>query len=148
MLFGFDIIKNALKAPTRQIVDNSGEQGDVVVAELIEEENKVPSSGEIRYDGVEVDENQIITKPGKIIFIPEEIHQISKDSTLKLVESGTSVVAGTEVVKDIRTHIDGIVEIKEYNNIIQEVIVRPGTVIKVDNVNTLKIEDGEIIEKA
>jgi len=33
---GFDIISGALKAPTRQIVDNSGGEGDVVVARLME----------------------------------------------------------------------------------------------------------------
>jgi len=33
---GFDIVINALKAPTTQIVENSGEQGDVVVAKLLE----------------------------------------------------------------------------------------------------------------
>jgi chaperonin GroEL len=33
---GFDIVINALKSPTVQIVDNSGDQGDVVVAQLLE----------------------------------------------------------------------------------------------------------------
>jgi len=33
---GFDIVINALQAPTTQIVENSGEQGDVVVAKLLE----------------------------------------------------------------------------------------------------------------
>ncbi len=33
---GFDIVINALKSPTAQIVDNSGDQGDVVVARLLE----------------------------------------------------------------------------------------------------------------
>ena len=33
---GFDIIVQALKAPTTQIVNNCGEQGDVVVAQLLE----------------------------------------------------------------------------------------------------------------
>jgi chaperonin GroEL len=33
---GFDIVTKALKAPTNQIVDNCGEQGDVVVAQLLE----------------------------------------------------------------------------------------------------------------
>ena len=33
---GFDIVINALKAPTTQIVDNCGEQGDVIVAQLLE----------------------------------------------------------------------------------------------------------------
>ena len=37
---GFDIVANALKIPTTQIADNSGEQGDVVVAELMEKLKK------------------------------------------------------------------------------------------------------------
>ncbi|RKY06975.1 MAG: molecular chaperone GroEL, partial [Planctomycetota bacterium] len=41
---GFDITCNALKAPTRQIVDNGGEEGDVVVAQLLEK------SGNTGYD--------------------------------------------------------------------------------------------------
>ena len=96
------------------------------------------SSGEIRYDGVEVDENHIITNPGKVIFIPEEIHQVSKDSLLKMVESGTFVTAGTEIVKDVRAHIDGIVEIKEFNDIIHEVVIRPGELHKIDNASDFK----------
>ena len=32
----FDIVASALKAPTTQIVDNGGEQGDVVVAQLLD----------------------------------------------------------------------------------------------------------------
>ena len=44
---GFDIIGNALKAPTTQIVDNSGDQGNVVVAELLE---KLVKDGSTGYD--------------------------------------------------------------------------------------------------
>ncbi len=33
---GFDIVKDALRAPTMQIAENSGEQGDVIVAKLLE----------------------------------------------------------------------------------------------------------------
>jgi len=42
---GFDIISNALKAPTRQIVDNSGDQGDVVVTQLLEKLEKEDNVG-------------------------------------------------------------------------------------------------------
>ena len=38
---GFDIICNALKAPTRQIVDNGGGQGEVVVAQLLEKQDNI-----------------------------------------------------------------------------------------------------------
>jgi len=41
---GFDIVANALKAPTRQIVENTGGQGDVVVAQLLEK------TGNMGYD--------------------------------------------------------------------------------------------------
>ncbi len=44
---GFDIVSNALKAPTAQIVDNSGDQGDVVVAQLLE---KLQKQNNIGYD--------------------------------------------------------------------------------------------------
>ncbi|MCK4294235.1 MAG: chaperonin GroEL [Planctomycetes bacterium] len=44
---GFDIVTNALKAPTMQIVDNSGEPGDVVVAQLLE---KLAKKKNIGYD--------------------------------------------------------------------------------------------------
>jgi chaperonin GroEL len=40
---GFDIIAAALQSPARQIVDNAGEDGEVVVAEILE--NKNPSFG-------------------------------------------------------------------------------------------------------
>jgi chaperonin GroEL len=36
---GFDILAEALKAPTRQIADNAGEDGEVVVARILENKN-------------------------------------------------------------------------------------------------------------
>ncbi len=38
---GFDILCEALKTPTRQIVDNSGKHGDVIVAQLMEEKDSI-----------------------------------------------------------------------------------------------------------
>ena len=38
---GVDIVAEALKAPTRQIVNNTGEDGEVVVAEILERGNNV-----------------------------------------------------------------------------------------------------------
>jgi chaperonin GroEL len=36
---GFDIVAEALRSPTQQIVDNAGEDGEVVVAEILENKN-------------------------------------------------------------------------------------------------------------
>ena len=134
--------KYIVKAPVDTTVENG-----MIIAELIDDECAVTSSGEIRYVDVEVDENQIITKPGTVVFIPEEVHQISKDATLKMVENGTFVTAGTEIVKDVYCHIDGIVEFKEYNDIIHEITVRPGQVHTLSSVSELKVDEGEVVKK-
>jgi len=44
---GFDIVSKALKLPTMQIANNSGDQGDVIVAQLLE---KLQKSKNIGYD--------------------------------------------------------------------------------------------------
>jgi chaperonin GroEL len=44
---GFDIVRDALKTPTGQIADNSGDQGDVIVAQLLE---KLEKDENIGYD--------------------------------------------------------------------------------------------------
>ncbi len=126
-------------------IDTTVENG-MIIAELIDDECSVSSSGEIKYVDVEVDENQIVTKPGSIVFIPEEVHQINKDSSLKMVENGTFVTAGTEVVKDVYTHIDGIVEFKEFNDIVHEITVRPGEVHTLQSISELKVEEGAVVE--
>ena len=134
--------KYIVKAPVDTTVENG-----MIIAELVDDECSVSSSGEIRYVDVEVDENQIITKPGKVVFIPEEIHQINKDSTLKMVENGTTVTAGTEIVKDVYCHIDGVVEFKEYNDVIHEITVRPGEVHTLSSISELKVDEGEVVKK-
>ena len=134
--------KYIVKAPVDTPVENG-----MIIAELLDDECAVTSSGEIKYVDVEVDENQIITKPGSVVFIPEEIHQISKDSSLKMVENGTLVTAGTEIVKDVYCHIDGIVEFKEYNDVIHEITIRPGEIYTLPNVGALKVDEGEVVKK-
>jgi len=133
--------KYIIKSPADIVVENG-----MIIAELLDEENTVTTSGEIRYDGIEVDENQIITNPGKVIFIPEEVQQVNKDANLKMVDNGTYVKAGTEIVKDIYAHIDGIVEFKEFNDVIHEIIIRPGEMFTIDSLNDLYVDEGEVID--
>jgi DNA-directed RNA polymerase subunit beta' len=132
-----------IKAPQGTTVENGS-----IIAELVDDSVSVPTSGEIRYEGVEVDEQQIVTKAGKVLFIPEEIHQVSKDISLKApgLDSGMFVKAGTELVNGIYARIDGVVNFVEENDIIHEVIVRPGELYRVDEVKDLQVDDGTIIE--
>jgi DNA-directed RNA polymerase subunit beta' len=132
-----------IKAPQGTTVENGS-----ILAELVDDSCYVPTSGEIRYHDVEVDEQQILTKPGIVYFIPEEIHQVSKDISLKSpgIESGMFVKAGTELVAGIHARIDGVVNFVEENDIIHEVIVRPGHLHRVNDIATIKVDDGTIVE--
>ncbi|MBK8190797.1 MAG: DNA-directed RNA polymerase subunit beta'' [Vampirovibrionales bacterium] len=132
-----------IKAPDRTTVENGS-----IVAELIDDTLSTTTSGEIRYEDLEVDEQRIITKPGKVYFIPEEVHQVSKDISLKIpgVESGQFVQAGTEVVKGVVTRTAGILELVEENDIVREVIVRPGELFEVSDVTTLNVDDGAVVD--
>ena len=134
--------KYIVKAPVDTTVENG-----MIIAELVDDECSVSSSGEIKYVDIEVDDNQIVTNPGHIVFVPEEVHQVNKDSSLKMVDNGTFVTAGTEVVKDVYCHIDGIVEFKEFNDVVHEVTIRPGEVHTLPNISELKVEEGCVVEE-
>ncbi|MHC4476336.1 MAG: chaperonin GroEL [Planctomycetota bacterium] len=65
---GFDIVKNALQSPTKQIVDNCGEQGDVVVAQLLEKLQKNKNTGYDANTGQFVDMFKVgIIDPAKVV---------------------------------------------------------------------------------
>ena len=131
-----------LKVVNDEIVENGK-----IIAELIDEgQNVVHSGGEIIYDGVEVDDRRVIIKPGKVLFVPEEVHFISKDISLKMSESADKVTAGQEVVKDVFAHMDGIIEIVADNDIIHEVIIRPGELHAITDPSQVKVPEGQVVE--
>jgi len=85
---GFDIVCNALKAPTAQIVDNSGGQGDVVVAQLLAEPVKNPNTGYDANSGKFVD----MFKAG--IIDPAKVAR----TALQMAGSVTAVMLTTNVL--------------------------------------------------
>jgi DNA-directed RNA polymerase subunit beta' len=135
------------EAFTIKVVEGEIVENGKIIAELVDDgTNVVQSGGEIIYDGVEIDDRRVVTKAGRILFVPEEVHFISKDSSLKMCESGDTVTAGQEVVKDVFAHMDGIVEIVADNDIIHEVIVRPGELIPIGDPTDLKVAEGQLVE--
>ncbi len=65
---GFDIVAKALKAPTTQIVDNSSQPGDVIVAQLLDKLPKQPSVGYNANTGEFVDMLKAgIIDPAKVV---------------------------------------------------------------------------------
>ncbi len=134
-----------------QIKVVSGEiiESGKILCELIDDAltPMLPCSGEVRFDGLEIDDRKIVTKHGRIIFIPEEIHVLSKDSSLVNNKTGDFVTAGTEIVKDVHATIDGIVRVTIENNIVHEVTITPGELYDIDDASTLKFSDGDIVKK-
>jgi DNA-directed RNA polymerase subunit beta' len=109
-------------------------QNNQVVAELIDDSYRTHTGGIVKYAGVEVSKGsrklgyEVVT-PGTLLWIPEETHEINKDISLLLVEDGQYVTASTEVVKDIFCQQSGIVEVIQKNDILRELIVKPGELL-------------------
>jgi DNA-directed RNA polymerase subunit beta' len=136
--------KYQIKVVTGEIIE-SGK----ILCELMDDAltPMLPCSGEVRFDGLEIDERKIVTQHGRVIFIPEEIHILSKDSSLVNNKTGDFVTAGTEIVKDVHATIDGIVRVTIENNIVHEVTITPGELYDIDDPSALKFSDGDIVKK-
>ncbi len=136
--------KYVIKVVNDEVIENGK-----ILAELIEDAQTpmLPCSGEIRFDGLEIDDRKIVTQHGRVIFIPEEIHVLSKDSSLVNNKTGDYVKAGTEIVKDVHATIDGIVRVVIDNNIVHEVTITPGELYTIEDISELKFADGDIVKK-
>lgn len=110
-----------------------------VVAELIDDRYHTQTGGIIKYSGVEVakkgkpKQGYEVIKGGTLLWIPEEAHEVNKDISLLLVEDGQYVEAGTEVVKDIFCQSNGVIEVTQKNDILREIVIKPGELHLADN---------------
>ena len=122
-----------------------------VVAELIDDRYRTQTGGIIKYSGVEVakrgkaKQGYEVTKGGTLLWIPEECHEVNKDISLLLVEDGQYVEAGTEVVKDIFCQSGGIVEVVQKNDILREIVIKPGSLHLVDEPPAAFITEGQLV---
>ncbi|MGP1385083.1 MAG: DNA-directed RNA polymerase subunit beta' [Thainema sp.] len=122
-----------------------------VVAELIDDTYHTQTGGIIKYSGVEVakrgkaKQGYEVVKGGTLLWIPEEAHEVNKDISLLLVEDGQYVEAGTEVVKDIFCQSSGVVEVTQKNDILREIVIKPGNLHMVDDPETASKKDGSLI---
>jgi DNA-directed RNA polymerase subunit beta' len=129
-------------APGTKVINNQ------VVAELIDDTYHTKSGGIIKYAGVEVakrgkaaKQGLEVTKGGTLLWIPEEAHEVNKDITLLMVEDGQYIEAGTEVVKDILCQSAGVVEVTQKNDILREIVIKPGNLHLVDDPQTAMRKD-------
>ncbi|MBR8830156.1 MAG: DNA-directed RNA polymerase subunit beta' [Chroococcopsis gigantea SAG 12.99] len=106
-------------------------QNHAIVAELIDDSYHTKTGGLIQYAGIETSKGSRkqgyeVTQGGTILWIPEETHEVNKDISLLQVEDGQYVEGGEEVVKDIFSQSSGVVEVIQKNDILREIIIKPG----------------------
>ncbi|NDJ16387.1 DNA-directed RNA polymerase subunit beta' [Myxacorys almedinensis A] len=121
-----------------------------VVAELVDDRYHTATGGIIKYSGVETGKKgkaklgYEVTKGGTLLWIPEEAHEVNKDISLLMVEDGQYVETGTEVVKDIFCQSNGVVEVTQKNDILREIVVKPGDLHMIDSLDEV-ITKGEAV---
>jgi DNA-directed RNA polymerase subunit beta' len=114
-----------------------------VVAELIDDRYNTQTGGIIKYSGVEVGkrgkakQGYEVIKGGTLLWVPEEAHEVNKDISLLIVEDGQFVEAGSEVVKDIYCQSSGVVEVTQKNDILREIVVKPGDLHMIDSTDNI-----------
>ncbi len=113
-------------------------QNKQVVAELIDDFYRTETGGIIKYGGITVGKGNRkqgyeIETGGTLLWIPEESHEVNKDISLLIVEDGEYVEAGTEVVKDVFCQSSGIAEVVQKNDILREIIIKPGEIHQLDD---------------
>ena len=134
-----------IATPGTKLVNNG------VVAEMEDTAYQTSTGGMIKYSGLEAakkgkgKQGYEVTKGGQLLWIPEETHEVNKDLSLLLVEDGQYVEAGTEVVKDIFCQSSGVVEVTQKNDILREIVIKPGDLHMVDNPEAVMERDGTIV---
>ncbi len=134
---GIENIKfNMLCSPGNKIVNSQ------IIAELIDSKYQTVTGGIVKYDGFEINKKNKSKKgyeiigQGALLWIPEETHEINKDISLLLVDEGEFIRPGTEIVKELYSLSEGYVQIIQENEIVKEVIIKPGTkYLSVSNTN-------------
>ena len=127
-------------------------QNGQVVAELIDDQYRTTTGGLLKFAEVEVQKKgkaklgYEVVAGGTLLWIPEETHEVNKDISLLLVEDGQFVEAGTEVVKDIFCQTGGVVEVTQKNDILREVVIKPGEVLMVDDPEAAIAHDNTFLQ--
>ncbi len=125
-------------------------QNHAIVAELIDDRYRTSTGGIIRYAGLEISKGSRkqgyeITQGGTLLWIPEETHEVNKDISLLIVEDGQYVEAGMEVVKDIFCQSSGVVEVIQKNDILREIVIKPGELHLDVDPDVVSIQSGELV---
>jgi len=114
-----------------------------VIGELVDAKYRTKTGGFIKY----YDETENLSGMTRLLWVPEETHEVKKDISLLMVRNNTYVEAGAEIVKDVRTENSGYLEVTEDNRIVEKLIIKVGEIVKQDKEVTATLGLPRFIEK-
>ena len=123
-----------VKALVGQKLSNSD-----IIAELIDDQYLTSTGGIVKYVNLKLakthkdDSEYTLSGVGYIFFIPQETHQINKDASILLANSGDYVNENTEIARGVFCKCSGLLDIVKSNNVIKEIIIKPGVVYPISN---------------
>jgi DNA-directed RNA polymerase subunit beta' len=110
-----------------------------IIGELVDTKYRTKTGGVIKYK----DHPNDYQEKHRLLWIPEETHEIKKDISLLMVKDNTYVEAGSEIIKDVKTENAGFLRVVEENGIVEKIIIKVGKILKA----TEEVESSsEIIE--
>nr|YP_010337531.1 RNA polymerase beta'' subunit [Dixoniella grisea]UNJ17116.1 RNA polymerase beta'' subunit [Dixoniella grisea] len=117
-----------------------------VIGDLISNIYHTKTGGIIKYLDLPVSTEQVgidkegyeILGPGYILWISEETHDVNKDKSQLLVSNGDIVEPGHEILKNIFCKTHGIVHIIYKEDIVKEVIIKPGKIYPISSTSIIK----------
>ena len=85
---------------------------------------------------------EIVVKNGKILYVPIEVHVINRSNSLVLQENNTIITEPFTMLFSnyIYTEINGFLEIKEHDNFVEEITIKPGDLFEYFNLNRNSIK--------
>ena len=86
-----------------------------------------------------------LSKQTTLLWVPEETHLVNRDISIALIENGEFITEKQELIPGVFSTSSGIVEIIEQNNIIYEILVKPGCLYKYKNFKQGIFYPGEIV---
>nr|YP_009296853.1 RNA polymerase beta'' subunit [Bangiopsis subsimplex]AOM66196.1 RNA polymerase beta'' subunit [Bangiopsis subsimplex]ARO90443.1 plastid-encoded DNA-directed RNA polymerase [Bangiopsis subsimplex] len=109
-----------------------------ILGDLVTDTYKTQTGGMIKYLDLPVERCLLSDKEsfevmggGYILWVEEETHEINKDISLLLVNHGEKVEAGTEIIKNIFCKNSGMIDIIQKDDIVREIVIKPGKLISV-----------------
>nr|QCI08644.1 RNA polymerase b'-subunit [Sphondylothamnion multifidum] len=128
---------------------NKSINNNQIIADLVSNAYRTKTGGIIKYLDLVIVKNKSeeneksvydVNGSGYILWISEETHLINKDTSLLLVQHGQFIEAGTEIIQNVFANNSGILEVIEKDNIVREIIIKPGTIYELndkinDNIN-------------